>query len=63
MELSKEALDGLEALGREAAQRELERNADLDAEAVKELTEAELRAAELFKMSPSEYLRFKSVRP
>jgi hypothetical protein len=63
MELSEDALRGLEALGREAIQRETDRERNLDADAAKQLTEAELRAAELFRMSPSEYLRFKSQRP
>ena len=34
-----------------------------DERAYEQLSEAELRAAEMFKMTPSEYLRFKSVRP
>lgn len=59
MDLSEDAIRGLEELGRTADEREAERNA----EAAKQLTEAELRAAAMFKMTPSEYLRFKSVRP
>ena len=58
-EMSEEAIRGLEELGRQAVDREAERNA----EAAKQLTEGELRAAAMFKMSPREYLRFKSVRP
>ena len=34
-----------------------------DERAQEQLTEAELRAAEMFKMTPAAYLRFKSVRP
>ena len=55
-EMSEEAIRGLEEL---AAEREVERNA----EAAKQLTEDELEMAARFKLSPREYLRYKSVRP
>jgi len=59
MEMSEQAVRHVDERGRAATERENERNA----EAAKQLTEAELHAARMFRMSPSEYLRFKSVRP
>jgi hypothetical protein len=59
MEMSEQAVRRVEELGRAATERENERNA----EAAKQLTEDELEMAARFKLSPHEYLRYKSVRP
>jgi hypothetical protein len=59
MEKSEDAVRGVEESGRTTIERENERNA----EAAKQLTEDELEMAARFKLSPREYLRFKSVRP
>ena len=57
LETIRQALARLERADRERA------DGHADEQASEQLTEAELRAAEMFKMTPSDYLRFKSVRP
>ena len=57
MSSKQQAIDsGLEALGREASQRELERRERADAEAVKTMTSEQIEAARWSKLSPSEWL-------
>lgn len=63
MSMRQQAIDdGLEALGREASQRELERREQADAEAVKTMTPEQIEAARWSKLSPSEWLYWSERR-
>ena len=54
-EIDETTAAGLAALGAEAARREEERKVEADAAALTEMTEGERKAADLFRMRPSDY--------
>ena len=61
-EFSHETLAGLDALGREARERELERRRAGDKEAINVMTEEQIEAARWLGLSPGEWLYWSERR-